>query len=207
MNAHCGTIPASGVDDACIILQASAEAKSGISNVVITGTGRFSAQPEEEAPLKVQAEVLQETYAPGGGRHHWPVQMHTVSVKPPGDIRNIKLNTYDVTLKPGEKTKIEVEFERAPEMDKNVTLSANFQHLGNVFGNSMPPGVKVVDAESKILVTGTETKGHLVLQAAPDAKPSPRMQVPIMAHISINFVMKLTFSSDPLFVTIAKAEE
>jgi len=43
-----------------------------------------------------------------------------------------------------------------------------------------------------------------VLKAAADAKPVDKQQVPIMAHVSINFVMKWTFCGEPLFITIEK---
>lgn len=57
--------------------------------------------------------------------------------------------------------------------------------------------------ESKILLTGTEAKGHVVLEADSKAKPAKPQQVAIMANISLNFVMKRTYCAEPLWVTIA----
>ncbi len=38
--------------------------------------------------------------------------------------------------------------------------------------------------------------------AAKDAKPVERQQITMMANVAINFVMKMTYASEPLFVTV-----
>ncbi|WP_197440145.1 hypothetical protein [Polystyrenella longa] len=205
--ATCGQFLNKNMADANIILVARPEAKQNVSNVVIRGTGKHSAAAEDSEPLEITAVPLQEIYRPGGGRGHWPMVMNTISINAPGDIRKVTLSQYDITLKPGEKIKIDIELERAESFDKNVSLDPLFQHLSAVYGNTLPPGVSVVSGESKTLLTGKETKGHIVLQADAKAAPSARQQVAVMANISLNFVMKSTFSSEPLFVTIAKPDE
>jgi hypothetical protein len=45
-------------------------------------------------------------------------------------------------------------------------------------------------------------KGHITLKAAPDAKPVSKQLVPVMAHVSIKFVMKWTYCGEPLFITV-----
>ena len=87
---------------------------------------------------------------------------------------------------------------------QNVTLDVAYQHLGSIFGDSLPPGVTVVEKESLTLLTGEVSKGHITLKAAPDAKPVHRQQIAIMAHVSINFVMKFTYCGEPIFVTVVK---
>ncbi|MCA9040261.1 MAG: hypothetical protein KDA65_07950, partial [Planctomycetaceae bacterium] len=207
VTAHCGSFLDKKQADANIILTTSPEAKLEVRNILIRGTGKHSTADEAAEPYQTIAVPLQETYRPGGGRGHWPMLMNTVSVNEPGDIRKLTLSQYEITLKPGEKVKIDIELERAPGFETNVSIDPLFQHLSAVYGNTLPPGISVVKGESKILLTGKETKGHLVLQADAKAAPSARHQVSVMANISLNFVMKSTYSSEPLFVTIAKPDE
>ena len=47
-------------------------------------------------------------------------------------------------------------------------------------------------------------ESNLSLKAAADAKPAENQQVALMAHVSINFAIKFTYSSEPLRVTVAR---
>ncbi len=80
---------------------------------------------------------------PGGGRGHYPVEMHTVSVGEPLDITAVKVSATEVKLKPGESQKIEITIERAEGFDKNVTLDCLYRHLNSVYGDSLPKGVTI----------------------------------------------------------------
>jgi hypothetical protein len=53
-------------------------------------------------------------------------------------------------------------------------------------------------------LTGTNSEGFLTFTAAKDAAPTERQQSVVMANVSINFVMKATYASGPLFVTVKK---
>lgn len=143
---------------------------------------------------------------PGGGRSHWPVSMHTVAVGQPADILDVRLSTHDVVLKPGESAKIEVELVRAAGFDKNVTLDMLFQHLSSRFADTLPAGVTIDAKNSQTLLTGTNSKGSLTLTAAKTAAAVERQQCCVMANVSINFVMKATYSSRPVLITVAPAE-
>jgi hypothetical protein len=57
---------------------------------------------------------------------------------------------------------------------------------------------------SQTLLTGDQSKGSITLKAAADAKPVQNQQVAIMAHVSINFVMKFTYCGEPLLITVTK---
>ena len=72
------------------------------------------------------------------------------------------------------------------------------------YGDTLPPGVDLDAKASKTLLTGTETRGYLTFRALPAAKAVEKRPVSVMANVSINFVMKATYSSQPLFVTVAK---
>ena len=78
-----------------------------------------------------------------------------------------------------------------------------FLHLGTIFGNPLPPGVTIVPGKSKTLL-GTGSKGFFTLKA--DAKAAPIENVPIcvLAHVSINFVVKVSYASAPMLLSIKK---
>ena len=196
-----GTILANA-NDGCVILQAAPDAQDCAANIRITGTATHPVPNGQPLMLTAVAQPLQEYYSPGGSRGNYPVDLHTVSVAEPMDIRSINLSTTTVTLKPGASQKIDVTVERAPGFKGNVTLDVLFQHLEQPFGNSLPKGVKMDGAASKTLLTGEETKGFITLKAADDAATAEKQLIPVMAHISINFVMKHTFCGAPVFVTV-----
>ena len=66
----------------------------------------------------------------------------------------------------------------------------------------MPKGVSVDAKNSKTLLTGKQTQGHITLVAAKDAKPVKKQQTTMMANVSINFVMKMTYASQPVVITV-----
>ncbi|MCH7688844.1 MAG: PPC domain-containing protein [Planctomycetes bacterium] len=203
VTASCGRIPI-GERDGCILLESAPGSKMAVSNATISGTATHPFNEKESLQLATTAVPYQETYQPGGGRGHWPVEMHTVSIGEASDIRSVKLSTNELTIKPGESKRIEVTIERAPGFTKNVQLDMLFRHLSGVFGNTLPPGVTIDSKNSKTLLTAKESKGHFTLKVAANAKPMNKRQVSVMANISLNFVMKATYSAPPLFVTVAK---
>jgi hypothetical protein len=195
---------ASGRDGA-IILSAAADAPSDVANIRIFGSAVHPVKDGPALELRADARPLQELYTPGGGRAHYLVDMHTVSVAEPMDIRTVKVNSDKLMLKPGQSQRIEITLERAPEFKGNVTLDVLYQHLENPYGNSLPKGVTLDVAASKTLLTGEETQGFITLKAAPDAPAVKDQLVPVMAHVSVNFVMKMTYCR-PLHVTVEAAD-
>jgi hypothetical protein len=203
VTASCGKIRADG-QDGCIVLEADADAPLNVSDVTITGTAAHALPDGSTQTLSAVNVPCQEIYFPGGGRGHWQVNTHTVAVTDYGDVRYVTLSDYDITLKPGESKKIEIVIDRSPGFDKNVTLDMLFQHLGTIFGNSLPKGVTLDDKDVKSLLAGTDTKGHLTLKCAADAPPCEAQQCVVMANVSLNFVMKATYASPPVRITVAK---
>lgn len=201
--AQPGRIIAGRATDGCLILTAAPTAKMAAANITVTGTATIKSGGKMRE-IKITARPQQETYMPGGGRSHWPVGMHTVSIGAPNDLRAVKLSTYDVTLKPGESKRIEVTLERAPGFNKNVTLDVRFRHLSSMFADTLPKGVAIDGRKSKTLLTGKVSKGYITLKAAPNAETAEKQEISVMANISINFVMKATYSAKPLFVTVKK---
>jgi hypothetical protein len=204
VTAICGRILESG-RDGCIVLQATGDAPRGAANIKIVGAGSVPATEASQPPrqLTAVAEPLQEIYMPGGGRHHYPVEMHTVSVGDVMDIKSVKLSTNTVNLKPGGSQKIDVTIERREGFKGNVTLDVIYQHLGSIYGDSLPPGVKIDEKQSQTLLSGEQSQGSITLTAAADAKPVDSQQIAVMANVSINFVMKYTYAGEPVKVTVA----
>jgi hypothetical protein len=201
VTAQCGRILADG-QDGCILVRAAPDAKQTAVNLRIFGT---APRPDGKGKLQATARPLQEIYMPGGGRFHYPAEMHTLSIGDPLDLKSVTIRPTSIALKPGESKRIDITIERSPGFKGNVTLDTVYQHLESIYGSSLPPGVSIDDKASQTVLTGEQTKGHITLKAAPDAKPVEKQLVPIMAHVSINFVMKWTFCGEPLLITIEKA--
>jgi hypothetical protein len=139
VTAECGRVP-QGQRDGCIIVTAAPDATVSLSNVEVFGTATVSGA-EQSTELRVQAVPLQETYQPGGGRGHWPVAAHAIAVGQPGDLLAVNISPAEITLKPGESQRVEVEIVRAEGFDKNVQLDALFRHLSSVYADTLPKGV------------------------------------------------------------------
>ena len=88
-----------------------------------------------------------------------------------------------------------------------MTLDVVYKHLGSVYGNSLPPGVTLDGGNSKTLLTAGATEGHITLKAADDAPPVEPQLVPVMANVSINFVMKRTYTGQSLRVRVEAGKE
>ncbi len=202
VTAIAGRILPGGVDG-CIWLSAAPDATPAWANVTISGRAEAKGPAGEPLPLLARSAVLQEVYMPGGGRGHYPVDLHTVSIAKPMDVRAITVSSTEVILKPGESKRIDITVERAPDYKGNITLDMMLQHLETPYGNPLPKGVKVDVGKSKTLLTGGESTGHITLSAAPDAAPVDRQLVPVTVHATINFVMKHTFASAPVYVSVS----
>lgn len=207
VTATCGRILAGKGQDGCIVLTAAADAGMLASELQISGTATHP-QGEGEPPLQLSAIATpyQEYYSPGGGRGHYPVESHVVSIGPPSDILSIKLSDTEISLKPGESKKIIVTLERNKDVNQNVTLDMLYKHLDSVFANSLPEGVTIDSNQSKTLLTGTTSEGAITLKADKNAPPVERQVGVVMANFAINFVMKATYASPPVFVTVEKVQ-
>lgn len=203
VTAVAGRILATG-NDGCLWLQAAPDAPAGWGNVTITGQATVTAADGSTGVIQSRADPLQEIYMPGGGRGHYPVDLHTVSVAKPMDVRGITVSSTAVVLKPGDSQRLEITVERAPDYKGNITLDMMLQHLETPYGNPLPKGVKVDGARSKTLLTAGESLGHITLTAAADAPPVERQLVPVTVHATINFVMKHTFASAPVLISVTQ---
>ena len=204
VTATCGKILSGKRQDGCIVLTAAARCLNRPSATSPSPERRQLVRTNRRQSISANAIVYQETYQPGGGRGHWPVAGHVVSVGTPGDVRKVTLSNDDIRLKPGETTSIDVEIERAEGFDKNVTLEVVYMHLSTIYGDPLPEGVAIDKSSSTVLLTGGATKGKITLKAAPQR--SARRKTTLHCHgerFPSTFVMKATYASGPAFVTVA----
>jgi hypothetical protein len=190
------TIPA-GMTQGLLVLTAAAGAPRGAANVQLIGTAAGI------TPLRHVATPIEEIYMPGGGRGRFDVNLQTVAVTDPSDILRVDVTPPAVTLRPGQEARLDVTIQRRPDHDKGVSLDVLLQHLGGVYGNPLPPGVTVVEAKSKTLL-GKGSLGHIVLRAAPNAAPIEHVPISVLANVSINFVVKISYSSPPVWLSVRK---
>lgn len=207
VTASCGRILSDKGQDGSIVLQADPDANLAVANVTVSGTATHKLPDGKMLNLTAVATSYQETYLPGGGRGHWPVATHALAVTDLADIRGVALSDYDIRLKPGESKKIEVTIDRSPGCVANVTLDMLMRHLNTTYANTLPPGVTLNDKDAKSLLAGSATQGYLTLTAAKDAPPVERQQAVVVAHVALNFVMKWTYASRPVTVSVAPASQ
>jgi len=204
VRAEVGKILASGMDGS-ILFYAEPGTKPTASHMRITGTAKHvDASNKDAKPIELTAVARpwQETYMPGGGRGHYPVDTLFCSVAAPLDVVKVSVTPTDVVLKPGESKKLEIAIERGASYDKNVTLDLIYRHLASPFGDSLPKGVTIDEKQSKMLLTAKDAKGYITITAAKDAPAADKQLVPVMAQVSVNFVMKMSYCGAPLKVTV-----
>jgi len=131
------------------------------------------------------------------------VQLQSVAVTHPSDILKVNVQPSVLTLKPVGEARIDVTIQRRPDYDKNVSIDILMQHLGSVFGNPLPPGVTIDESKSKTLL-GPGNQGHILLKAAANAAPIENVPISVLAHVSINFVVKVSYSSPPIMLSVKK---
>ncbi len=184
-----------------IVLTAAPNATLTVTNAEVVGTGVAKTPDGKEETLLRKVQANQEIYFPGGGRGKFDVNLHTVAVTQPSDILKVEVSTTNIVLKPGQEVKIDVTIQRRSDYDKGVSLDVLLQHLGTVFGNPLPPGVTIDVNKSKTLLGGGN-QGHIVLKADAKAQPIDNVPICVLAHVSINFVVKISYASPPILVSI-----
>jgi Bacterial pre-peptidase C-terminal domain len=196
------TIPA-GETQGLLVLSAARDAKIDASNVTLTATAELTIAGKTEKATR-PVLVAQEIYFPGGGRGVFHVTLQTVAVTEPGDILDIRVSPQEVVLKPGGEVRIEVEITRKPGYDKGVSLDIMLRHLGQVYGNTLPRGVTFAEGKSKTLL-GSASKGYIVIKADATAPEVEKVPVSVVACVSVNFVVKMSYSSAVIPVSVRKA--
>ncbi len=186
-----------------VVLAAAADAPRDAAVVQVVGSAEAPRDGKPET-LTRTATANQEIYLPGGGRGRFDVRLQTVAVTGPSDILKVDVKPAALALKPGEEARLDVTIQRRADYNKDVTIDVLLSHLGGVHGNPLPPGVTVVDNKSKTALRAGASQGHIVLKAAPSAAPIENVPICVLAHVSINFVVKVSYASAPIAVTVRK---
>jgi hypothetical protein len=195
-------IPAS-MTQVAAIFQAAPETKPAFGRIRMFGTAEVKLADGSTKTLKREVIPQEEIYMPGGGRSVYPVATHAVSVTDSSDVL-LKLSATKVDLQPGGTVAIDVDVVRQKEYKGNVVLDVYLRHLGSVYGNPLPPGVRLDENASKTLLGPADTKGKIVLKAAADAQPVESLPIAILGQVSINFVVKVSHASEPVLLTLKK---
>jgi len=195
-------IPAN-MTQGCVVFRAAADAKPDFRRIRMYATAEIPQADGKMQTVRHEVTPLEEIYLPGGGRGRFEVNTHVVSVTAPSDVV-LKLSSNHADLKPGGTATIDVDVVRQNGYDKNVILDVYLRHLGSKYGDPLPPGVSLDEAASKTLLSPTETKGKIILKAAPDAPEIQNLPIAVLGQVSINFVVKVSHASEPLFITVKK---
>jgi hypothetical protein len=179
-----------------MVVSAAPQARHAAALVTLKGTGAGA-----RGPIIRPATPEEEIYLPGGGRGRIRVETLALAVTDPSDV-TIEATPREIVLQGGETATLDVTVTRDPRYDKTVNLELVLQHLGDVHGNPLPAGVTLKEAGSKTLLGPKETKGKIVLQASPNAPACAKVPIVVMAHVSINFVVKTAYASAPILVTV-----
>jgi len=194
------TIPPN-VAQGCVVLTCAPSAAVNVGEVEVIGSATANGVDGKPRTIMHQAVPMSEIYLPGGGRGMYEVNTQAVAVTEPSDIV-VNLSTTSITLAPGGTARIDVEVKRKPGYTKPVTLDVYLRHLGSVYGNPLPPGVTLDEGASKTLLGENETKGSIVLKAAPDAPPITNLPIAVLGQVSINFVVKVSYAGPPVLLTV-----
>lgn len=189
------TVPAT-MTQGVVVVSASAAAKPAAALPTLVAKAETAA-----GPVAHPVAPIQEIYLPGGGRGLYPVGTLALGVTKPSDI-TVEATPTEVVLKPGGSATIDVVVTRHGGYDKAVNLAVTLGHLGQTFASPLPPGVTFRESGSKTLLGPKETAGKVVIQAASDAPPADRVPIAVMGHVSINFVVKTSYASAPILVTV-----
>jgi hypothetical protein len=181
-----------------IVLTALPGSKVDASIVKVIGRAKIGDKTVDRSTT-----VSEEIYLPGGGRGRFDARLAAVAVTEPSDILRVEVTPAHISLKPGGEVKLDVTIARRADYDKSVSLDVILRHLGSIYGNPLPPGVTMDEAKSKTLI-GTGNKGHIVLKAATNAAPIENVPVSVLAHVSINFVVKISYSSPVIPLSVTK---
>jgi hypothetical protein len=179
-----------------IVVSAAPDAKHAAALVALEGTSQ-----SPWGPIVRRAKPLEEIYLPGGGRGLYPVETLALTVTDSSDIA-VEATPGELILAPGESAALEMTVKRHARYEQGVNLAVVLQHLGRVHGNPLPPGVTVKEAGSKTLLGPKETKGKIILEAAPNAPACEKVPITVMGHVSINFVVKTAYASTPVLVSV-----
>jgi hypothetical protein len=192
-----------GMTQGVMVATAVSDARPGAEVLHLVGAATLRRDNGKSARVAHEAVAEEEIYVPGGGRGLFNVNTAVAAITSIPDIASVQVVPQEIVLAPGQEVRLAVKIRRRPGFDQSVTLDVMLRHLGKIFGNPLPPGVSLVENKSKTLL-GSGNEGVIVLKAAPDAKPIERVPITILANVSVNFMVKMSYSSPVLWLSVRK---
>ena len=202
MSASALTI-APSMTQGVVVFSAAGDAQPAAAVVHITGAAEIERAKGRVTLVSHEAAAKEEIYLPGGGRGLFNVSTPVAAITSIPDVAGVMVQPKEIVLTPGQEVRLAVKVLRAPGFDKSISLDVLLRHLGAVFGNPLPPGVTLVENKSKTLL-GTGNDGVIVLKAALDAKPIERVPITVLANVSVNFMVKMSYSSPVIWLSVRK---
>jgi hypothetical protein len=184
-----------GRADGVIIVETAADAKPGAAFLQLSGSADLRG-----ARVTRVATPLTEVYQ----AQRRPARTLAAAITEASDVKVRVEHAGPIALPPGGSVTIPVRLERNPRYaNGTVNLQADWRFEGRVFGTSLPPGVTIDPAKSKLALNGADTEGRITLKAAPDAKPTGPAPFTVIATVPIEFSVAVPFCSPgiPLRVT------
>ena len=187
-----------------LVVTATPDAEKSASIFHVVGSAVVGEKGGASKNIVREASAKQEIYLPGGGRGIIDVRMAVAAIGSVPDIVKVRVEPEEIVLEPGHEVQLKVIIQRRSDFDKGVSLDVFLRHLGTVFANSLPPGVTVTEGKSKTLI-GAGNEGVIVLKAAANAKPIERVPISVVANVSVNFMVKMSYSSPVIWLSVRKS--
>jgi hypothetical protein len=193
--------------EGCLVLTAAPDAKVSAANVRVTGTATVKDAEGREITVVRDCRPLQGRHYQGPCR----VNLHTVAVTNSSTLV-VTPSATEARLTPGGSIRIDFELIRGTGLpaDFKFVFGPEFSKLG--IGNNMvgsdpfPPGIVVDLDKSKLRLAPTDTKGWLVLNAAPSAEPIADVPFSVMASAGTDGRRPVLYSTPAIYLTVSQPD-
>jgi hypothetical protein len=181
--------------DACVVLEAAADAKLDAANFRLVGRATVGGKPMERAAVPL-AEIYQ--------AQRTPVETTAVAIVEKPDAKVTINAPAKISLRPGESVKIPVTVERGPNYKTGpINLFADWRFGNRIFGKSLPAGVMIDESKSQTALINNQTEGVVVLTAAENVKPTREpVTATIIAFVPLEFSVGVVYCSAPFEVEV-----
>jgi hypothetical protein len=189
----------------CLVLTAAPDAKVTAANVRVTGTAVIKDNAGRETTVVRECRTIQEIQH-FGGRELVMVNFRSVAVTNQSTLV-VTASATEAKLNPGGSGRIDFEVKRGPDLPAAATL--NFAHVitGTVGGGKLgadpfPPGITVDAGKSKLRLAPKETKGWIVLKAAPNVEPMTDVPFSLMAMAGTDSRRLVMYSTPAIYLSV-----
>lgn len=194
--------------EGCLVLTAAPDAKVRAANVRVMGTATVKDAEGRQRTVVGECRPLQGRHYQGPCR----VQLHTVAVTNASTLV-VTPSATEARLTPGGSVRIDFELRRGADLpaDFKFVFGPEFSQLGignnTVGADPFPPGITVDVDRSKLRLAPTETKGWLVLEAAPACEPVAEVPFSVMANAGTDGRRLVLYSTPAIYLTVSRPDK